>query len=182
MVGRTCPHCRQAKLEPIAKPGRRRPVRQLSDVEVPAHVAIPTCPHCGREYVDLATAKALDAAMVESYRPALASKARDALSRLKTQFNQWDIEPLLGLSAGYLSKIKSGASEPSATLVACLTMLANDFNRVDELRRSWSCLPDGPPRFTSCASNLIPLTPRQAEEAPRIAAANARLVPLPQVR
>lgn len=46
---------------------------------------------------------------------------------------QREVERLLGLSQGYLCRIAAGAGNPSRTLIAALTLLANDPSRLSEL-------------------------------------------------
>jgi hypothetical protein len=49
-----------------------------------------------------------------------------------------ELERLLGLSRGYLSRLRDAQRDPSAGLVALLTLLAKKpKSRVAELRRSW---------------------------------------------
>jgi transcriptional regulator with XRE-family HTH domain len=114
------------------------PFKQIPDLEIPADVAIPTCDHCGAEMMGKKDLAALDAAMARAYASALASKAEEAIRVLGETANQRDLERLLGLSAGYLSKLKNGKAEPSASTTALLMLLADHPALVDSLRRRWS--------------------------------------------
>lgn len=61
-------------------------------------------------------------------------RAEWALDRLQHAISQRDLERLLGLSAGYLSKLKSG-KRTSGPLAAVLLLLAFDPDRLGELKR-----------------------------------------------
>lgn len=134
-----CPSCNKGEVRDVARAGRRMHFRTIPDLEVPATVAIPTCanPECGEEWIDRAVAARIDEAMKEAYQAALTAKAEAAISKLKKKAPQRDLERLLGVSAGYLSKLKQG-KETTAPLVAALVLLAADLQRVDELRSLWA--------------------------------------------
>ncbi len=137
-----CPTCNKGEVREVARAGRRLHFRTIPNLEVPSDVLIPTCTHsgCGEEWLDSATAARLDEAMKGAYQAALTMKAEEAISRLKKRAPQRDLERLLGLSAGYLSKLKHG-KETTAPLVAALMLLASDPHRVDELRALWLMQP-----------------------------------------
>lgn len=137
-----CPTCNKGEVKDIARAGRRMHFRNIPDLEVPADIAIPTCtnPGCGEEWIDGAVAARVDEAMKSVYQAALTIKAEEAISKLKKKAPQRELERLLGLSAGYLSKLKHG-KETTAALVAALILLASDPRRVDELRSLWSMEP-----------------------------------------
>jgi transcriptional regulator with XRE-family HTH domain len=142
-----CPTCNKGEVKDLARTGRRMHFRNIPDLEVPADVVIPTCtnPDCGEEWIDGAVAARVDEVMKTAYQAALTIKAEEAISKLKKKAPQRDLERLLGLSAGYLSKLKHG-KETTAPLVVALMLLASDPRRVDELRSLWSMeLPQEPP-------------------------------------
>lgn len=141
-----CPSCNKGEVKDVARVGRRMHFRNIPDLEVPAEVAIPTClnPDCGEEWMDRAVSARVDEAMKEAYQVALTAKAEAAISKLKKKAPQRDLEKLLGLSAGYLSKLKQG-KETTAPLVATLMLLAANPSRVDELRALWSIEPANEP-------------------------------------
>lgn len=111
--------------------------RQVSDLEIPAQIEIPTCQKCGAEFIDRRTADKLDSAMAKVYRSMLAANAERAIAGLAKVITQRDLERLLGLSAGYLSKIRGG-KETTAPLVAALMLLAEDPTRIEELKGLWA--------------------------------------------
>ncbi len=133
-----CSACGTGRVRRIAVPGRRMAYMQIPDLELPADVELPTCNACGEVYADSdADADALDAALERAFTEAVSAKAQTALSELVLRgHKQRDLERLLGLSAGYLSKLKSG-KDVSPQLASCLMMLAGNSTRVPELEAGW---------------------------------------------
>jgi hypothetical protein len=122
----------------VAKPGRRVRYKTMAALEVPAEVAIPTCDNCATEWLDEATARAVDDALEARYRAILHVQAAEALAALGRHTTQKRLEGLLGLSHGYLSKIRSGERSPSPELVGHLVLLARDpRRRLHELEELW---------------------------------------------
>ena len=60
-------------------------------------------------------------------------QARTIIDRICRIFSQRRIEHVLGLSQGYLSRLRNGGGNPSPVILATLTLLANDPNRIAEL-------------------------------------------------
>jgi transcriptional regulator with XRE-family HTH domain len=111
----------------------------IPDLELPATLMIPTCTECGELWIDEDDATQISAAAEKAYRQALLSKAEDAVGILRDAGHpQRDLERLLGISAGYLSKLRAGERDTSAPLVGALMLLAHDPARVAELRNAWS--------------------------------------------
>jgi len=129
----TCPECRKGSIAPRAVPGRRTPFKNIPDLEIPASVSIPTCDACGEEWYDARTTELLQEALQSAYQEALAARATAAVDTLKASYTQQEIERRLGLSGGYLSKIKGG-KDVSSPLVALLVLLAQDPGRLEDLR------------------------------------------------
>ena len=81
----------------------------------------------------------------ESVSQATAARIRQAVSthrreraaalidRLCARISQRHVEHVLGLSQGYLSRLRTGCGTPSPLVLAALTLLANDPSRVIEL-------------------------------------------------
>ena len=129
-----CPECGSGKITPQAQAGRTSRYRTLSGLPVPDDFEIPTCDQCGSEWIDAATAKAMDVVLEKRYREQLHKMALEALDVLSAHTSQRRLEQLLGLSHGYLSKIRSGSSTPGVTLVSCLRLLAVDpASRLQEM-------------------------------------------------
>jgi hypothetical protein len=113
------------------------PYQQMGDLELPSDLQIPTCDGCGADFIDRRTAKRVDAALEAAYQRAVSERARLDVETIARSMPQRDLERLIGVSVGYLSKIKSG-KEISGPLASLLGLLASDSRRLDELRRLWA--------------------------------------------
>ena len=136
-IERRCREC-GGKIRPIARAGRRAAFRHVPKLPIPANVTIPTCNGCGAEYLDPQTAALLDRSLKSAYQEFLRTRFVRALKTVAREITQARLEQLMGLSQGYLSKVKSGEREPSAELVGELHVLARDpRRRLQELERCW---------------------------------------------
>jgi hypothetical protein len=135
---RRCRSCGTGHIRPLARPGRRIRYKAVASLEVPAGLAIPTCDRCGVEWLTESTARAIDAALEGAYRRVLHHQACKAIDALATHVALRRLEELLGLSHGYLSKLRGGDRVPSAELVGHLALLARDpRRRLRELEELW---------------------------------------------
>ena len=136
---RRCRECGEGTVRLVAKPGRRATYKFL-ELHVPETLEVPTCDRCGTEWHNDETAEAFDAAMEQAFRAELLAIAQRALEKLEqAAVRQSDVERAIGLSAGYLSKIKRGERTPEAMLVTQLAMIAMDPKaRLSEARNVWS--------------------------------------------
>ena len=133
-----CLECGVGTVRPVARAGRRQRYKMV-ELVLPAHVKVPTCDHCGAEYLSGASAADEDAALEPLYRAELRRRASQAIEQLRAHVGEADLERLLGLSRGYLSRLRAGKRDPSADLVALLALLARSPRvRLGELRRNWS--------------------------------------------
>jgi hypothetical protein len=123
-----CPQCGKGKICPLAKRGRTAQYKGFV-LDVPTELEIPTCSTCGAEWIDPATATRVDAALEAALQTRLRTDALALLDRLVEHVTQREMEQILGLSAGYLSKVRTGTSTPSPMLVACLRLLSRDTER-----------------------------------------------------
>lgn len=115
------------------------PFRNMSALAVPSTFAIPTCDHCGNEWIDPKTAAALDEALQAAYNDELYKRLDTALEQiLALGIPQRRIEQLLGLSEGYLSRLRGRRGDASAQVVSALALLAGDpKRRLKELDQLW---------------------------------------------
>jgi hypothetical protein len=115
------------------------PFRNMSALAVPSTFAIPTCDHCGNEWIDPKTAVALDEALQGAYANELHQRLDAALEQILTLgIPQRRIEQLLGLSVGYLSRLRGRRGDASAQVVSALVLLAGDpKRRLKELDQLW---------------------------------------------
>lgn len=133
-----CAQCGKGTVRPVARAGRREWYKTM-EVEVPKSFLIPTCDHCGEEWLSVRQSEALDVVLEAAYTAELARLAAQQLARLAAaSVEQRRVEHLLGLSHGYLSHIKAGRHAPSPMLVAELVLLAKDpRKRLKELEAFW---------------------------------------------
>ncbi len=137
---RRCRECGEGMIRPLAKVGRRMPFRNMGALAVPSTLAIPTCDHCGNEWIDPETAEALDQALQGAYADELHKRLDAAVDRILTiaKIPQRRLEQLLGLSVGYLSRLRGRRGDASAQVVSVLALLAQDpKRRLKELDQLW---------------------------------------------
>jgi len=140
--GFRCVECGEGTVLPLAKAGRLTRHRTMR-LEVPSDLEIPTCDRCGTEWYDDTTARTVDEALEGIYRRELRERVRAALDVLTGHVSQRQLERMLGLSHGYLSKLRSGACDPSPELVGNLALLAHDpARRLRELGEFWGTADD----------------------------------------
>ncbi|MFY0572984.1 type II toxin-antitoxin system MqsA family antitoxin [Cystobacter fuscus] len=143
MEGFTCPTCNRGEIVMSTGRGRHMRYRHIPDLELPEELALPTCSACGERWLDAESTRNVEAALEIAYREELTRKAEQAIEALRSHLPQRDLERLLGVSAGLLSKLKNG-KETSASMVALLMLLAEQPHRVEELRRLWAVHPEPP--------------------------------------
>ena len=126
-------------VRPLAIAGRMTPFRNMSAVAVPSSLAIPTCGHCGNQWIDPKTAEALDEALQDAYAEALHQRLEAALATITSaEVTQRRLEQVLGLSLGYLSRVRAKRGDASAQLVSTLVLIAEDpKRRLSALDRAW---------------------------------------------
>lgn len=131
--GRRAVRLRRAK-------GRTTPYRTMPWLLIPETLELPQCSHC--HYLIVFDDEATMRALHESFLASLRVRVKVATSALSEVRSLRQIELLLGLSQGYLSKLRSGTSNPSPELTLLLGLLASNprqmFQRADEF---WA-LPD----------------------------------------
>lgn len=132
-----CPACERGLL--VARPTRDAMPFRHAPAVVPAWpVDVPTCTACGERFIDAKTAKAWDKALEEGlalHQRRLLSEAVERLSDARLQ-REW--EKRLGLSPGYLSRLKAG-KECSVPLTTLLALLAEAPDAAwERVGRVWS--------------------------------------------
>ena len=137
-VARRCHECGTGKVTPMTGAGRKERYRTLV-LEIPAHIEIPTCDNCGAEWMDPATARAIDESLKRVYHDALRNRMLEALKRIRVHASMRKVEYLLGLSEGYLSKVSKERSQPSAELVSHLGLISmSPIERLNDLEKFWT--------------------------------------------
>lgn len=129
-------------MKPRVGPGRTTRYRTMPALAIPDDLPIPACGRCQSEYLDEDSALAIQPRLQQAYLAALHVRLRLAVDVLSQHMSQRRLEQLLGLSQGYLSRLRAGAGNPSPELVSHLALLAQDpATRLLELERFWA-LPD----------------------------------------
>lgn len=122
----------------VTRAGRFARYKTMQQMEIPEDFEIPTCERCGAEWLDAKTAQALDKVLAVAYRAELSRRAQESIDKIAQRRPQRRLEELLGLSQGYLSKLKSGDRAASPELVAQLALVArNPEKRIRELEEFW---------------------------------------------
>jgi len=134
-----CKQCGTRTVRPRTRPGRTTRYRNMAALAIPEDFPIPTCSRCRTEILDAETRARLAPFLLDEYRSALRRRVRRAIDTLSQHTSQRRLEMLLGLSQGYLSRLRSGAGNPSPELVSNLALLAKDPKaRLPELERYWA--------------------------------------------
>jgi hypothetical protein len=123
---RRCAQCGERAVTKLAKAGRTAPYRNM-ELPVPASVEIPTCGNCGTEWIDAQAARDLDEVLESAYHDRVRARLDEALDRiLEVSGNQTRVERAIGVSPGYLSKLKLGKRNPSAEITSALWLISMD--------------------------------------------------------
>ena len=137
-----CIHCGAKSVRVKKGAGRTIPYRTMPTMELPTDLKIPSCGRCMHLYLDRMDAETLSNALQEQYLASLHTRICIALDTLSQHISQRKLERLLGLSQGYLSRLKAGAGNPSSELVLLLALLSLDpAKHLATLRQFWA-LPD----------------------------------------
>jgi transcriptional regulator with XRE-family HTH domain len=138
-----CPICGEGTVKPKKIAGRFTRYKTMR-VPVPPGLSIPTCSECGTEYLDEDSAARMEKALAQRYQEELGSRAAQSIEVIAEHISQRDLEALLGLSHGYLSKLRSRERTPSPDLVAHLGSIARaPKERIRELMASWGLVSEG---------------------------------------
>lgn len=137
--GDECPRCGCKSVRPKRRTGRTVPYRVLRALEIPGDAALPTCGRCKYEALDAATLRLIRPQLDEAYRAILRNMVRDLINKVTVFTSQRRLEQLLGLSQGYLSRLRAGAATPSTELLCALALIASDpRTRLTEIALLWS--------------------------------------------
>lgn len=138
-----CARCGSKTVRKRGRPGRTASYRNMAALPIPEHFPIPTCARCRQEFVDPQTASELAEVLRELYRSALKARVRRAVDQLTQVVSQRRLELLLGLSQGYLSRLRGGDGTPSPELVNHLALIARDPRaRLREIECYWAVYDD----------------------------------------
>lgn len=164
MTSYICPSCGVGTVEPARGTGRRWHYKTIRDLELPEAVELPTCSSCGEVWIDEAAAERLGEVLEPVYRAALVGKVEKSIDVLRSHHGQRTVEKRLGLSAGYLSKLRQEARAASPALVAALMLLAEHPELVGELEDLWSVSAQSPAEGQSTSEETIDIQGSRALE------------------
>ena len=120
-----------------AKAGRTMPYRNMAAVSLPDDLALPTCTSCGEMFLNERFASKVEDALEARYDAEVRGRVLGALDVLQKEIPQQTLESLLGLSQGYLSKIRKKKTSPM--IASLLVLLADDPKaNVERLRSAWT--------------------------------------------
>jgi hypothetical protein len=121
-----CGACGQALLTPIDVKGRRFAFRDEPALKMPDHLVMHVCQNCGEIRESASQSRALDLALQRCYAELHRSLATDAVSRLvNAGWQQSEIEQVMAVSAGYLSKALRGERVLAGATLRHLIHVAN---------------------------------------------------------
>ena len=118
-----CPKCGAKAVKPRNRAGRTMRYRNIAALPIPADFPIPTCGRCAAEYLSPATCDRLAPLLLSSYQAALRRAGAKLVPAATAKISQRRLEAVLGVSPGYLSRIKTKKGQPSSILVALLFLL-----------------------------------------------------------
>jgi transcriptional regulator with XRE-family HTH domain len=123
--GTVCRTCGQGLIAPRNARGTTLAFRDEPIVPLTEDIVIPICSNCGEMRLNESLAEALDAVLERSYGELRRSQATVEISRALAALHasQSELERMLGLSAGYVSKLLRGEKITSATVIRFLHVL-----------------------------------------------------------
>lgn len=131
-IPKRCPTCGKGKFSRFARGGRIETYKGYT-YELPDDLILKECDVCGETPMTPAETVRVDAILGKLHRARLTAAASRAIDTLVAEAPVGKIETTLRLSPGYLSRVRSGASEPSFQLVALLALLARSPKSLTEL-------------------------------------------------
>ena len=129
-----CQACFQGEIVLKAEPGRTTRYKTMPNLAIPRDLEMRTCDHCGERWFTPADAKRIDAALEVVYRQELLARVQAVLPDPKDADR---IERDLGLSRGYLSRLRTGRKIPSEPLVAILALIHQQPSVLKRVEAMW---------------------------------------------
>ena len=119
-----CVHCGAKSIRDRTGAGRTIPYRTMPAMELPADLPIPSCGRCKQIFLDRVDAAALSEVLQQHFLSSLRTRLRIAIDTLAQHISQRKLESLLGISQGYLCRLRAGVGNPSPELVSHLALLS----------------------------------------------------------
>lgn len=124
-------------LKPRARRGRRVSYKVVPVLVLPEDLRLPTCERCGKTWVDPADPP-VGRVLEREYGRVLRRLAPRIIERATVGTGQAAMERALGLSHGYLSRLRAEDGTPSTTLLALLHMLGLHPELLADVERLWA--------------------------------------------
>lgn len=125
-------------MRPMQRSARTVSYRVFPALPLPQDLPVPTCSRCHAESLDLDTIQRLHLLLPSLYQAELRRLAGQELRVLSPYISQRQLELLVGLAQGYLSRLLAQAGNPSAPLVLLLGLIAKDPQaRLNEVQAYW---------------------------------------------
>ena len=121
-----CCRCGASAVVKSTGVNRTIPYRTLPALPLPSDLVIACCKRCKCLFPEQSEPDELRLRLQALYVESLQNRIRTALAVLKQSISQRRLELLLGVSQGYLSRLKAGAGNPSSELVLLLALLSLD--------------------------------------------------------
>ncbi len=110
----------------------------MPTMELPPELELPTCGRCKELHLDRMDQKALAQQLRETYKRSLQDRVCIALDVLRQHVPWRWLEIKLGISQGYVSRLRAKAGNPSPELAVLLALLATDPSLLGELESFWA--------------------------------------------
>lgn len=134
-----CCRCGASAVVKSTGVNRTIPYRTLPALPLPSDLVIACCKRCKTLFPEQSEPDELRLRLQALYVESLQSRIRTALAVLKQSISQRRLELLLGVSQGYLSRLKAGAGNPSSELVLLLALLSLDPEKqLANLQQFWA--------------------------------------------
>ena len=153
-----CLRCGGHTVRLVQRQARTVSYRVFAALPLPADLPIPTCTRCRAECLDLDTTQRLHELLPRLYQAELRRLAGQELRVLSPCISQRQLELLLGLAQGYLSRLLAQAGNPSSPLVLLLGLIAKDpQSRLREVQAYWQAPRPEPPLLAALSPETNPL-------------------------
>ena len=154
----TCLRCGSHTVRSVQRPARTVAYRVFPALPLPADLPIPTCTRCRAECLDPETTQRLHALLPLLYEAELRRLVGKELRAISPYISQRQLELLLGLAQGYLSRLLAQAGNPSSPLVLLLGLIASEPQaRLSEVQAFWRAPRPEPALLTALRPDPHPL-------------------------
>jgi DNA-binding transcriptional regulator YiaG len=125
---RSCFSCGEGTIARRNARGQIFGYRDERAIPIEADLIVHLCDHCGEMLLDADAAARLSAVLEPSYRRLKVRRVMEAVDGIRAalDISQRDLERLIGVSDGYISKLRHGRRVPDATTLRLLHLINAD--------------------------------------------------------